>query len=68
MSGYVKGDPFWITAKRIDTCMTCQRWVHPGEAAFFWPKGSVGRKTQCESCGKLGEARFFSEVAGEVFS
>lgn len=64
---YVKGDPYWITARYPGRCMNpkCQGHIPTGSRAFYWPKG---RMLECRKCGEASERKFLAECQDEIMS
>jgi len=61
---YVKGDPYWLTARYPGACKGCGAAIRKGDRAFYWPKG---KRIECTVCGDHSERRFLAETADEYF-
>lgn len=62
---YVKGDPYWLTARYRGECAGCGTAIRKGDRAFYWPKG---KRLECKTCGDVSDRRFVAECDDEVMS
>jgi hypothetical protein len=53
----MKGDPYWITARRADSCTGCKARVRAGDRVFYYPN-TRAIYCEAEACGAAASRDF----------
>ena len=62
----MKGDPYWTTARRPDSCGDCRDPIKPGDRMFYYPST---RRAYCakDGCGGKASRDFHAHAADDAF-